>query len=130
MIRINLAAAAAPIALTLTVGCAGHAAPAPSKVTTAYELKVDDAVRETASVQLVTTKEVLIAADCAPLAGGEEAAGRAIADGLAARLPANVTLYTAPYTPVTLDSLPDVVTDDGYGGKLCTAHSFTIVSGQ
>jgi hypothetical protein len=53
-----------------------------------------------------------------------------VAKGLAARIPANVTVYTTPYDPITLDSLPDVVTDDGYGGRLCTPHSFTIVSGR
>jgi hypothetical protein len=130
MIRLTLPAAAALTALALAAGCAGHTAPSPSKVT-AYKLKVDDAVRETASVRLVTTREVLISADCGPLATGDAAAAdRQIGSGLATRLPANVTLYTTPYDPVTLDSLPDVVTDDGYGGKLCTPHSFTIVGGQ
>ncbi|HTA39861.1 MAG TPA: hypothetical protein VK760_12330 [Candidatus Acidoferrales bacterium] len=130
MIGFTLRAASALASLALAAGCAGHPAPSPSKVTTVYKLKVDDAVRETASVQLVTTKEVLISADCAPMASGDAAAAdRSIAGGMAARLPANVTLYTTPYDPVTVDSLPDVVTDDGYGGKLCTPHSFRIVGG-
>ncbi len=131
MIRLTVPAAAALTLLALAAACAGHPAPSPSKVTTPYKLKVDDAVRETASIQLVTTRDVVIAADCRPLAGGDSAAADGqVAKGLAARLPANVTVYTTPYDPITLDSLPDVVTDDGYGGKLCTPHSFTIVSGR
>jgi hypothetical protein len=131
MIRLTLPAAAALTCLTLAAGCAGHRGPSPSKVTTNYRLKVDDAVRESASVQLLTTRDVVIAADCSSLATGDSAAAEAmVAKGLAARLPANVTVYTTPYDPITLDSLPDLVTDDGYGGRLCTPHSFTIVTGR
>ena len=78
MIRLTLPAVLALPALALTAlafdACASKTAPSPSKVTTAYKLKVDDAVRETASVQLVTTQEVLIAADCSALASGDGAA--------------------------------------------------------
>lgn len=131
MIRLTLPAAAALTALTLAAACAGHPAPSPSKVTSAYGLKVDDAVRESASVQLLTTRDVVIAADCRLLTTSDSSvADGLVAKGLAARLPANVTVYTTPYDPITLDSLPDVVTDDGYGGKLCTPHSFTIVTGR
>jgi hypothetical protein len=131
MIRLTPPAVLALTALTVAAACAGHAAPSPSKVSTSYGVKVDDAVRESASIQLVTTREVLIAPDCRPLATGDAAvADGLVAKGLAARLPANVTLYATPYDPITADSLPDVVTDDGYGGKLCTPHSFAIVSGQ
>jgi hypothetical protein len=131
MIRLSPPAALALTALALAAACAGHAPPSPSKVTTAYKLKVDDAVRESASVQLVTTRDVLIAADCSKLASGAgPLVDLLVEKGLAARLPANVTIYTTPYDPITLDSLPDVVTDDGYGGKLCTPHSFTIVTAK
>ena len=131
MNRLTLPAAVALTALALAAACAGRPAPSPSKVTTNYRLKVDDAVRESASVQLVTSRDVVIAADCSSLSSGDAAATEGmVAKGLAARLPANVTVYTTPYDPITLDSLPDVVTDDGYGGKLCTPHSFTIVSGR
>ena len=103
MIRLTLPAAAALTCLTLGAGCAGHPGPSPSKVTTNYRLKVDDAVRESASVQLLTTRDVVIAADCSSLATGDSAAAEAmVAKGLAARLPANVTVYTTPYDPITL----------------------------
>ena len=76
---------------------------------------------------LVTTKEVVISRNCDRIPGGDPgSAGPLVARGLAAKLPANVTLYVTPYDPVTPDSLPDVVTDDGYAGKLCTPHSFSI----
>jgi hypothetical protein len=116
MIRLIFRAALGLAAFTLTAACAGHPAPSPSKITTPYEGKVDDATREAASVQLVTTSEVVIAQDCAKLAAGTSA-----------RLPANVTVYTTPFEPLNLDSLPNIITDDGYAGKLCTPHSFTIV---
>ena len=131
MKRLSLPAAVALTALALAAACAGRPAPSPSKVTTNYRLKVDDAVRESASVQLVTTRDVVIAADCSSLSAGDASAEAGmVAKGLAARLPENVTVYTTPYDPITLDSLPDLVTDDGYGGKLCTPHSFTIVNGR
>jgi hypothetical protein len=116
MIRLTFRAALGLAALVSSIACAGHPAPSPSKITTAYQGKVDDATREAASVLLVTTSDIVIAQDCNKLA-----------PGTSARLPANVTIYTTPFEPVTLDSLPDIVTDDGYGGKLCTPHSFTIV---
>ena len=56
----------------------------------------------------MTNREVVIAADCSSLSSADAAAEAGmIAKGLAARLPANVTVYTTPYDPITLDSLPD-----------------------
>lgn len=127
MLPLTFQTALGLTALTLAAGCTGQASPAPSKVTTPYGVKADDVVREAATVVLVTTREVVIAAKCPP-AGDPASVDRLVAQGLAARLPANVTLYTTPYEPLTLDSLPDVVTDDGYSGKLCTPHAFSLGS--
>jgi hypothetical protein len=127
MIRFSFRAALGMAALALSTACAGHQAPGPSKITTPYQAKVDDAVRESASVVLVTTRDVVIGQDCnaanSPDAG---ALDRLVAAGTAARLPANVTIYAMPFDPITPDSLPEVVTDDGFGGRLCTPHSFSI----
>jgi len=121
----------APLLAAALAACSGGGPPQPSHVTTAYRIKVDDAVREAASVELVTTKSVVISPNCELLGSGNEASvGRAIAEGLAARLPANVTIYTMPYVPLTTSAQIDVVTDDGYGGRLCTAHAFAPYKGS
>jgi ABC-type Fe3+-hydroxamate transport system substrate-binding protein len=127
MIRSTAQALLGLAALALAAGCAGHPAPGPSKITTPYQVKVDDAVREAASIQLVTTRSVVLSEDCDKVtAAGSGALDRLVAAGVAARLPADVTVYATPYDPITLDSLPEVVTDDGYAGKLCTPHSFSM----
>jgi hypothetical protein len=125
MNRRILAAALGPALLAVAAGCAGHQAPGPSKVTTPYALKADDVSREASTVVLVTTREAVISPHCDRVAAaGPGGLDELVAKGQAARLPANVTIYAAPFAPITLDSLPDVVTDDGYAGKLCTPHSF------
>jgi hypothetical protein len=127
MIRFNLQAALSLAALALATACAGRQPPSPSKITSPYQGKVDDAVRESASVQLVTTRDVVIGQDCNKANASDSGAlDRLVAAGTAARLPANVTIYAMPYDPITPDSLPEVVTDDGFGGRLCTPHSFSI----
>jgi hypothetical protein len=128
MIRFTLWATLGLAALALTCACAGRAAePSPSKVTSPYGAKADDVTREASTVVLVTTRDVVISVKC-PAVDAADPAGvdRLVAQGIAARLPADVTLYTTPFDPLTLDSLPEVVTDDGFIGKLCTPHSFAI----
>jgi hypothetical protein len=127
MIRTTLAFTLALGVPVLAAGCSSQPKPAASKVTTPYRGKADDVTREASTDVLVTTKPVVISQSCEQIPGGDPvAAAPLVARGLAALLPANVTLYVTPYNPVTLDAQPDVVTDDGYAGKLCTPHSFTI----
>jgi hypothetical protein len=111
-------------ALTLAA-CGGQGKPQPSHAGPSYRVKVDDAVQEAASVELVTTREAVISVNCDEVAkAGDSGLGALIARGDAARLPANVTIYGMPSEQLTADALPYVVTDDGYAGKLCTPHAF------
>jgi hypothetical protein len=124
MIRTNAAAAFGLACLALTAACSAQSAPSPSKITTPYGIKADDVTREAATVVLVTTKAAVISGDCTKVTPAS--LDGMIAKGIAAQLPAGVTLYTTPYEPITLDSQPAVITDDGYAGKLCTQHAFSM----
>jgi hypothetical protein len=112
-------------------GCSGS--PAPSHVDGAYRGKLpDDTLVEAATTVLVTKRDVVVAIDCAELrgaiaAGDSAAIDRAVGVGYAARLPARVTLYTPPFSAANPQSAPTVVTDDKYGGKLCTPNSYDVV---
>lgn len=75
---------------------------------------------EAATTVLVTKRDVVVAIDCA------NSGDRAIAAGLAVRLPARVTLYTPPFTPENPPDAPTVVTDDKYAGRLCTPNSYDV----
>jgi hypothetical protein len=91
-------------------------------VTGPYRGKLDDDVLfEAATTVLVTKREVVVALDCTATDD------RAIATGVAVRLPAGVTLYTPPFPPGGPPAEPTVVTDDKYSGKLCTPDSYDVV---
>lgn len=81
---------------------------------------------------LVTKRVVVVALDCSTL-GDVSASGssglidRAVAAGVAVRLPAHVTLYTPPFSPANPPAAPTVVTDDKYAGTLCTPDSYDVV---
>ena len=114
--------------LPLSVAIAAIALPAcsaptsPSHVTGAYHFKLsDDVLYEAATTVLVTKRDVVVAVTCS--ASGE----RAIAAGVAMRLPAHVTLYTPPFSPSNPSAAPLVVTDDKYEGTLCTPDSYDVV---
>jgi hypothetical protein len=118
----------AVLAVAALAGC-GHQPPSESKVGDVYRYKVDDAVRESASIILVTTREAIIANDCAQVDAARDPAAldKLIADGLAARLNANVTIYTPPFTDPLKSATPFVVTDDNHAGMLCTRQAFIVV---
>ena len=115
----------------MLAGC-GKAAPVPSHVASAYQGKLtDDTMWEAATTVLVTRRDVVIALDCRPLrdALSRSDAGpidRAVAAGVAARLPAGVTIYTPPFSAQNSRSAPFVVTDDRFAGTLCTPNSFDV----
>lgn len=123
-----------PAALTglcVLVAAACSAAPGPSHVSSAYRGKLtDDVLFEASTTVLVTKREVVVALDCSTLGDTESNANsglidRAVAAGVAVRLPAHVTLYTPPFSggpPAT----PTVVTDDKYAGKLCTPGAYDV----
>ncbi len=123
--------AASVLAFALLVG--GCARSAPSHVAAGYRGKLlDDTMVEASTTVLVTTRDVVIALDCRPLqsaiANGDAAAiDRFVAAGSAARLPEGVTLYTPPFSTQNLRSAPFVVTDDRYGGILCTSDAFDVL---
>lgn len=128
--RLLLPAALAAPALLLA---ACSAAPGPSHVTGAYRGRLtDDVLYEAATTVLVTKRPVIVALDCGALGDTLSSASsglvdRAIAAGIAVRLPAHVTLYTPPFSPERRPATPTVVTDDKYAGTLCTPDSYDVV---
>jgi hypothetical protein len=118
--------------LAAQTGC-GAGAPGPSHVSTFYRGKLeDDTLVEASTTAMVTTRDVVIALNCKPLepaikAGDTAAIDAAVTRGVAARLPAGVTLYTPPFSPANPRTAPFVVTDDKYGGTLCTPDSYRIL---
>lgn len=81
---------------------------------------------------LVTKRDVVVALNCSALgdvlaSGNAALIDRAVAAGVAARLPAHVTLYTLPFSPANPPAAPTVVTDDKYSGTLCTPGSYDVV---
>jgi hypothetical protein len=118
--RPLLSTIAASLAALALGACS--AAPSPSHVTNDYRGKLsDDILFEASTTVLVTRRDVVVALDC------NAADERAIARGLAVRLPAHVTLYTPPFSPANPATAPTVVTDDKYAGTLCTPDSYDVV---
>jgi len=115
----------------LLVACS--AAPGPSHVSGPYRGKLaDDVLYEAATTVLVTKRDVVVALDCRLLGdvladGDAGLIDRAVAAGIAVRLPAHVTLYTPPFSAANPAAQPTVVTDDKYAGKLCTPDSYAVV---
>lgn len=107
--------------------------PVPSHAGDAYRGKLpDDTLMEASTTVLLTTEDVVVALDCAPLrpaleAGDQSAVDRAVAAGLAVRLPAGVTIYTPPFSPQNPRSTPLIVTDDKHAGRLCTPGSYRVL---
>ena len=119
------------VALLLAAVAGCGRAPGPSHVASAYRGKLqDDTLVEASTTVLVTKREVVIALDCAPLAGAVAGADasidRVVGAGMAARLPAGVTVYTPPFSSENPRSSPLVVTDDKHVGRLCTPDGYDI----
>lgn len=108
-------------------------APSPSHVSGGYRGKLtDDVLFEAATTVLVTKRDVVVALDCSALGdtlshGSSGLIDRAVAAGVAVRLPAHVTLYTPPFSAANPPGAPTVVTDDKYAGTLCTPGSYDVV---
>lgn len=132
MHRPKVNAAIVMLAILAAEGC-GQAAPGPSHVASHYRGKLpDDTLMEASTTVLVTRKDVVIALDCRPVLAAlrdndASALERAVAAGTAARLPADVTMYTPPFSPRNPKTAPLVVTDDKYGGTLCTPDAVDVV---
>ena len=115
----------------LAAGCSRG--PSPSHVATAYHGRLrDDTLVEASTTVLITKRDVVIALDCAPLqralsAQDTASIDQAVAAGLAARLPAGVTVYTPPFSGENPKNAPLVVTDDKYAGRLCTPASYDVL---
>lgn len=115
----------------IAVAACGHA-PGPSHIASAYRGKLpDDTLVEASTTVLITTREAVIALNCAPIgaalaAGDQQAIDRAVTAGTAARLPAGVTIYTPPFSEENPRSSPLVVTDDKFAGRLCTAGAYDV----
>jgi len=107
--------------------------PSPSHVATAYHGNLrDDTLVEASTTVLVTKRNVVIALDCSTLQAAPNAEDapridQAVAAGLAARLPAGVTIYTPPFSSGNPRNAPLVVTDDKYAGRLCTPDAYDVV---
>jgi hypothetical protein len=120
------------VAAGAAAGC-GRPAPTPSHVDSAYRGKLrDDTMMEASTTVLATTKEAVIALDCTALKdaidrGDRSAVDRAVAGGMAARLPAGVTIYSPPFSPANPQTQPFVVTDDKRGGTLCTPGAVEVL---
>jgi hypothetical protein len=120
------------VALLFTVAAGCGRAPGPSRVSTPYlGTLLDDTLVEASTTVLVTKREVVIALNCAPLAGAiasndEAAIDRAVADKAVARLPAGVTIYTPPFSAQNPRASPLVVTDDKHAGRLCTPDAYDV----
>lgn len=129
MFRRLLPAAVAGICALAAAACS--AAPGPSHASSAYRGKLtDDVLFEASTTVLVTKREVVVALDCSTLGDTESKANsglidRAVAAGVAVRLPAHVTLYTPPFSGDP-PAMPTVVTDDKYAGKLCTPGAYDV----
>ena len=114
----------------LLAACSG---PHPSHIADPYRGKLpDDTMFEASTTELVTTRDVVIALDCRPLHAAIAIDDTATLDrfvdaGAAAMLPEGVTLYTPPFSATNPRSAPFVVTDDRYGGTLCTPDSYNII---
>ena len=125
----------APILVLAVAGLAacGRSAPGPSHISGPYRGKLpDDTLMEASTTVLITTRDAILAVDCRPLAravasNDQTAIARAVAAGMAAALPANVTIYTPPFSPANPRSAPFVVTDDKFGGTLCTPDAVRVV---
>jgi hypothetical protein len=121
------------VALIFVLATACSQGPQPSHVSGAYRGKLeDDTLVEASTTLLVTKRDVVIALDCAPLADAvarQDSApiDQAVANGAAVRLPAGVTIYTPPFSPANRRAMPFVVTDDKYGGHLCTPDSYDVL---
>lgn len=132
MRRLPYFAAALFLLVPLASGCS-PTAPAESHVDPAYRGKLpDDVMVEASTTVLVTTKDVVIAVDCRPLAaaianGDAAAIDAAVAKGTAAKLGSNVRLYTPPFSNGNSEAAPVVVTDDKYSGVLCTPDGYKVV---
>ncbi len=121
------------VALLFSAAAACSRAPGPSHIATPYlGTLLDDTLVEAATTVLVTKRDVVIALNCAPLAGAiaaddEPAIDRAVADKAVARLPAGVTVYTPPFSAQNPRAAPLVVTDDKHAGRLCTPNAYDVV---
>jgi hypothetical protein len=122
------------VALLLVAAAGCSRAPGPSHVASTYRGRLqDDTLVEASTTVLVTKREVVIALDCAPLgvavagtASDDASIDRAVAAGVAARLPADVTIYTPPFSSENPRSSPLVVTDDKHAGRLCTPDGYDV----
>jgi len=128
----RLARRTAAAAALILWGCS--AAPGPSHAGGGpYGGKLpDDTLVEMSTTVLVTKRDVVVALDCKPLAAAIRdndvaAIDREISRGNAVRLPARVTLYTPPFSSQNPAAEPLVVTDDKYGGVLCTPNGYDVV---
>jgi hypothetical protein len=125
------AAAAVCTAIVALTACART--PVPSHVDGNYRGRLDDDILvEASTTVLVTNKPVVIALRCVVVAGAiaandDAAIDRAVAAGVAARIPSGVTLYSLPFSPQNPKSSPLVVTDDKHAGTLCTPQSYDVV---
>jgi hypothetical protein len=129
---IRVAAALLALASTAVPTACSHA-PSPSHVDANYRGRLDDdTMVEASTTVLVTTKPAVIALHCsivaaAIAAGDDSAVDRAVAAGVAARVPSGVTIYSPPFSAQNPAEAPVVVTDDKHIGTLCTPHSYDIV---
>lgn len=129
---VRLLGAALSVALASSAGGCNRG-PSPSHAGDAYRGKLtDDTLVEASSTILLTTADVVVAMDCAPLrraleAGDQTPVDRAVAAGVAVRLPPGVTLYTPPFSAENPGSSPLVVTDDRRAGRLCTPGSYRVL---
>jgi hypothetical protein len=134
MVPLTGRVAVALLALAaIAVPTACSHAPSPSHVDENYRGKLDDdTMVEASTTVLVTTKPAVIALHCsivaAAIAAGDDATiDRAVAAGVAARVPSGVTIYSPPFGTQNPAGAPVVVTDDKHVGTLCTPHSYDIV---
>jgi hypothetical protein len=132
MVPTTARAAAATVAMIAALTACSRG-PFPSHVEDSYRGRLeDDTLVEASTTVIVTNKPVVIALHCssiqAAIASGDDAAiDRAVAAGIAARLPGSVTLYSPPFSAQNPTSAPLVVTDDKHAGTLCTPRSFDVV---
>lgn len=124
-------AAAVCMAIIALAACART--PASSHVDGNYRGRLDDdTLVEASTTVIVTNKPVVIALRCSIVAGaiaaGDDATiDRAVAAGVAARIPSGVTLYSPPFSARNPKASPLVVTDDKHAGTLCTPQSYDVV---
>jgi hypothetical protein len=129
-LRKAAAAVLLPICAWLPAACSN--APEASHVSTNYRGKLpDDVMVEASTTVLVLTKDAVIAPDCSkltPAIASNDAAAidQAVNAGSAARLPANVRVYTPPFSSDNPQAFPMVVTDDKFAGRLCTPDAYRV----